>query len=341
MKTHGLGKRLLLGAAVVALVTAGCAASATTAPVGAFKLHLQLTPAHPSVAIAADRGFFNGIDLAYEMVDFGASSQLFHAGTDPIGNESPWEASAYQSQGKDIRYFSPLEASNLIAPVFIRTADKDRYKTMADLKGKKVGIPGFGTGTFAAFETVMKGLEGIDVKKDFQLVEGNPGDLEGLLQTKAIDAAITFTGPSAHAIANPAYTVIFDMNETWKKAQGVYLPVAGWIADAQWLDDHLQIAKNFLAGVQKGLDTLKSDPTVLDEGKPYEKWGKAGGFLLSQEVKDQSYKWIKDSYYYIDGSVYTQSWADTVYKFIQMGEGVLVDKVPAEDKVFYYKTFVQ
>ena len=56
-------KRFVIGAVVASLVAAGCAAGATPTPTGPFKLHLQLTPSHVSVAVADDQGFFKGIDL--------------------------------------------------------------------------------------------------------------------------------------------------------------------------------------------------------------------------------------------------------------------------------------
>jgi ABC-type nitrate/sulfonate/bicarbonate transport system substrate-binding protein len=339
MQTQVAGRRLLAVTGITALVAAACGAAATPAPTGAFNIHLQLTPSHVSVAVAADRGYLKGIKLDYEMVGYGESSQLFHAGTDPIGNESPWEAAAYQEQGKDIRYFSSLEASNLIAPVIIRTSDKDKYKTLADLKGHKFGIPGFGTGTWAAFQTVAKSLVNLNATKDFQIIEGNPGDLEGLLQTNAIDAFITFTAPTAHAVANPAYTALFSMTDEWKKAEGVYLPVSGWIAEAKWLDEHLEIAKNFLAGVQKGLEDVKKDPAIDDAGTKYEKWAQGEGRMTSPETQQLTDRWIKDGYFWLDGSTYTKAYAESVYKFVKQGEGVLVKTAPPIDKVFYEKTY--
>jgi ABC-type nitrate/sulfonate/bicarbonate transport system substrate-binding protein len=333
------GKRIVIGSAVAILVAAGCTAGATTAPTGAFKLHMQLTPSHVSVQIAKDKGYMKGIDLDTQLVGYGESSQLFHAGTDPIGNESAWEAATYQEQGKDIRFFSTAEATNFISGIIIRTADKGLYPNLPALKGKKLGIPGFGTGTWAAFQTIAKAQFGLDATKDFQVVEGNPGDLEGLLQTKSIEAFITFSAPTAHAISNSAYTMLYNITDEWKKANGAYLTINGWIAEAKWLDDHLEIVKNFIAGAQKGLEDLKKDPAVAHKGGKYEQWATNEGRLVSQETLDLTDKWIKDSYFYLDASVYNKAWAESVYKFVQAGQGVLVKTVPPIDKVFYDKTY--
>ena len=134
-------------------------------------------------------------------------------------------------------------------------------------------MPGFGTGTWAAFQTIAKAQFGLDATKDFQVVEGNPGDLEGLLQTKSIDAFITFSAPTAHAISNTAYTMLYNITDEWKKANGAYLTINGWIAEAKWLDDHLEIIKNFIAGAQKGLEDVRRIPRVVAQGRTkYEQW---------------------------------------------------------------------
>jgi ABC-type nitrate/sulfonate/bicarbonate transport system substrate-binding protein len=338
MRVSGSGMRFMIGAVVSTLIAAGCSAGATPTPTGPFKIHLQLTPSHVAVAVADDQGFFKGVDVDWQLVGYGESSQLFHAGTDPIGNESPWEAATYQDQGKDIRYFSTVEAENMSTGVIIRTEDKAKYPDLKSLKGKKLGMPGFGTGTWAAFQTIAKGQYGLDALKDFQPIEGNPGDLEGLLQTKSIDAMITFTAQAAHAVSNPAYTMLYNITDAWQKANGAYLPINGWIADAKWLDDHLEIVKNFIAGVDQGLAYYKQHMELDDPGAKFADFAQNEG-RISPEVSKVLDPWIKDGYFLLGAKDYNKAWAEGVYKFIQLGEGVLVKKVPTIDKVFYDKTY--
>jgi ABC-type nitrate/sulfonate/bicarbonate transport system substrate-binding protein len=333
------GKRLAVGAVMASLIAAGCGAGATPTPTGAFVIPIQLTPSHVSVGIAGDMGFLKGIDLQWQMVGYGESSQLFHAGTNPIGNESAWEAAVYQEQGKDIRFFSTVEANDMGSGVIIRTADKGKYTDLKSLKGQKFGIPGFGTGTWAAFQVIAKGLAGLEATKDFQVVEGNPGDLEGLLQTKAIEAMITFSAPTAHALANPAYTMLYEVSGEWKKSTGSPLTINGWIADAKWLDDHLEITKNFIAGIQKGLDHYKQNLQLDDKGAKYEQFAQNEGRLVDAATQKFTDDLIKQDRWFYPASLYTKAWAEGVYKFVQMGEGVLVKKVPPFEKVFYEKTF--
>jgi ABC-type nitrate/sulfonate/bicarbonate transport system substrate-binding protein len=343
------GKRLVIGVALASLVAA-CTGGATPAPTGPLKVHMQLTPSHVSVAIADDQGFYKGVDIDCQMVGYGESSQLFHAGTDPIGNESPWEAATYQGQGKDIRYFSTVEATTFYSGIMIRTADKAKYPDLKSLKGQKVGIPGFGTGTWAGFQTIAKGLNGLNAKTDFQIVEGNPGDLQGLLQTKSIEAMITFSAPTATALASPDITMIYSVYDEWKKAHGSELPINGWIADSKFLDANLEAMKSFIAGTQQGLDYYKNNLSVAHKGGKYEAFGTAEGRLASAVTTKSVDDLTKSGKYLLDAKTYNKAWAEGVYKFIQMGEGVLLtddlkttdkdeSKAPTIDKVFFEKLY--
>jgi ABC-type nitrate/sulfonate/bicarbonate transport system substrate-binding protein len=337
MRVSVARQRFVVGAAVAAIVVAGCGAGATPTPTGPLAFHIQLTPSHVSVAIAADQGFYQRVKPAWTLVGYDVSSQLFQAGTDPIGNESPWETAAYQDKGKDIRYFSTVEASNALQGIVIRAEDAGKYKTLTDLKGKTIGIPGFGTGVWAALQVITKALFNIDAKNDFQIVEGNPGDLEGLLQTKKLEGMITFAAPTAHALANPNYKMLYNISEEWNKAKGAYLPANGWEADAKFLDANLEAMKDFIAGTQKGLDYLKAHPELNKKGGKYEQFGQNEGVLSSPETTTLVDKYIQDGLWYFSDSLYTQKWVDAIYEFIKLGDGVLVEKgkVPAKDKVFY------
>jgi ABC-type nitrate/sulfonate/bicarbonate transport system substrate-binding protein len=329
--------RIVVGVLMAALITAACGAAATPAPTGPLAFHIQLTPSHVSVAIAADQGFYTKVKPSYTLVGYGESSQLFHAGTDPIGNESPWETAVYQDQGKDIRFFSTVEASNAFQGVTIRTADAAKYKSIPDLKGQKLGIPGFGTGVWAALQVITKAMFGLDAKTDFQIVEGNPGDLEGLLQTKAIEAMITFAAPTAHALANPNYKMLYNMSEEWNKAKGAYLPANGWEADAKFLDANLEAMKDFVVGTMKGLEYLKAHPELNKKTGKYEAFAIGEGVLVSPETTAYIDQKIKEGVWYLPDTLFTQKWVDSVYEFIQLGDGILLPKgkIPPKDKVFY------
>jgi ABC-type nitrate/sulfonate/bicarbonate transport system substrate-binding protein len=327
--------RLLVSVIGFSLVALGCTAGATPTPTAAFRIPMQLTPSNPSWAAAQDQGLFKGINLDWVLVDYAQSAQLFAAGTNPVGQESPWEAAVYTAAGDEISYFGTASATNFISGVIIREEDATKYKALTDLKGKKVGIPGYGSGTWAAFQVLVKGLYGLDAKADFQTVEGDPGTMEGLLQTKAVDGAIAFTGGTFHMLANPAYRMLFEFSAEWKKKTGSVLTIDGQLARRSWLDEHTEIARNLVDGIDKGLEYLKQNPDTLAKGGKYEAFWLGQGMLVDDATFNKGVEELKSGNMQLNASAFTKDWTDDVYEFISQGPGILAPTIPAKDSVFY------
>jgi ABC-type nitrate/sulfonate/bicarbonate transport system substrate-binding protein len=328
-----LATHLLIWAVGGSLVALGCTSAST--PVPAFRIPMQLTPSNPSWAIAKDQGFFKGIDLEWVLVGYAESAQLFAAGTNPIGQESPWEAAVYTAAGDEISYFGTATASSLLSGAIIRTEDAAKYKSLPDLKGKKVGIPGFGSGTWAAFQVLAKGLYNLNAKSDFQTVEADPGAIEGLLQTKSIDAGIAFTGGTFHMLANPAYKMLFEFSAEWKKKTGSPLTIDGQLARRAWLDQHTEIARNLVSGIDQGLQYLKDHPDIVKKGGKYEQFWLGQGLLVDDATYNKGVAELKAGNFQLPASTFTKDWTDDVYEFINLGPGILAPSIPPKDKVFY------
>jgi len=179
MKRPNVRRRLVLAVSAAAIVAVGCTAAAPPTPTGPYKLHMRMTPSNAAWIVAQDQHLFDNIQLDYELVGYGESAQLFLAGTDPVGQESPWEAARFQSEGENISYFGTPAALRFNSGVIIRSEDADKYKTLDDLKGKKLGHPGYGTGTWQAFEIIAKANYNLTAKTDFQPVEADPGASPG------------------------------------------------------------------------------------------------------------------------------------------------------------------
>jgi ABC-type nitrate/sulfonate/bicarbonate transport system substrate-binding protein len=328
-----LGPRLLISAVGLSLIASACTTAAT--PAAAFKLPMQLTPSNASWAVAKDQGFLKGIDLDYQLVGYGESAQLFVSGQNPVGQESPWEAAVFQDKGEDISYFGTASASNFISAIIIRAEDASKYKSLTDLKGKKIGIPGFGTGTWAAFQVLAKGLYNLDPKGDFVILEGDPGTVMGLLQTKQVDGAIPFTAGTFQALANPGLKAIFEFSAAWKTKSGSGLTIDGQMARRSWLDSHQEIAKNLVAGLDQGLQYLKDNPAIVNKGGKYEAFWQNAGFLSDDTTYKSAVDQLKSGNYQLLSTTFTKDWTDDVYEFIALGKGVLAPTIPPKEKVFY------
>jgi len=334
-------RALAVASAIVAVVgcsaaPAGSSAPSTGASAAPYKLHMRMTPSNAAWIVAQDQGLYDNIQLDYELVGYGESAQLFLAGTDPVGQESPWEAARFQSEGEDISYFGTPSALRFNSGVIVQAANADKYKTLTDLKGKKLGHPGFGTGTWQAFEIIAKANYSLNARNDFQLVEADPGALLGLLQKGELDGIIEFTGQTATSLTNPAFKVILNFSEDWEaKHGGQPLVINGPMARRKWLDENTDVARRLVEGVDKGLQWMKDHPDEFKKGGKYAHIVEGEGWFADAATTDKIHEFLRNGEWYLKASDYNQAWVDSMYEFIQQGQGVFADTIPPKDKVFY------
>jgi ABC-type nitrate/sulfonate/bicarbonate transport system substrate-binding protein len=298
---------------------------------------MRMTPSNVAWVVAQEEGLFENIDLDWELVGYGESAQLFVAGTDPVGQESPWEAARFQSEGDDISYFGTAGALNFFNGIVIRTEDADKYKELPDLKGQKFGIPGFGTGSYQAFEIIAASIYNMNAREDLELIEADPGALVGLLETGEIDAMINFTGQTALAVTQPdVYTMIVNFSDLWKETHGANLVINGPMARREWLDANTDVARRLVEGVDKGVQWLKDNPSSIDnpDGK-YAYITEGEGWYQTPETTELIMGMFLDGTYYYTSDLYTQEWVDGVQEFIDLGKGVFAEEIPPKDKTFY------
>jgi NitT/TauT family transport system substrate-binding protein len=300
-----------------------------------YQLHMRLTPSNTAWVVAQEEGLFQGIDLDYELVGYGESAQLFLAGQDPVGQESPWEAARFQSEGENISYFGTPSALNFYSGVIIRAADEGSYATLNDLAGKRLGHPGLGTGTWQAFEIIAQSIYGLDARTAFQLVEADPGALLGLLETGEIDATINFTGQTATSLTRPDFKVILNFSQEWQREHGQPLVINGPMARRDWLEQNEDVARRLVDGIDAGLQWMKENPDELREGGKYGHIVAGEGWHATPETTDKILELLANDEWYFGKDLFTQEWIDSVYEFIQTGQGVLVEEVPPIEDVFY------
>jgi ABC-type nitrate/sulfonate/bicarbonate transport system substrate-binding protein len=320
--------------------TSASPAGASGAPSGSgtgevYDLHMRMTPSNAAWVVAQEEGLFDRINLEYELVGYGESAQLFLAGEDPVGQESPWEAARFQSEGENISYFGTPSALNFYSGLIIRAEDAEKYKTLTDLRGMKLGHPGFGTGTWQAFEIIAKANYDMDAQTDFQPVEADPGALLGLLQTGEIDGTINFTGQTATSLTRPDFKVILNFSEEWESSNGQPLVINGPMARRDWLDENTDVARRLVDGVDKGLAWMKENPDAFREDGKYAHIVEGEGWFTDEATTDKIHELLQEGTWYLSADQYTQEWVDSVYEFIQQGKGVFADEIPPKEDVFY------
>ncbi|CAM5217366.1 hypothetical protein CDEF62S_00488 [Castellaniella defragrans] len=160
--------------------------------------------------------------------------------------------------------------------VVIRAKDADKYHSITDLKGKKFGVPGYGTGTWAIFQTFGRAFYGIDnARKTFQTVSADSGALLALLERGDIDAALLLSGTSAVARSMPQFKTIFRFTEDLQARMHDPLTVNGAVATAAWLEKNPEAARRVVQGLDAGVKWIQAHPEAFTKGGKYENLAQA------------------------------------------------------------------
>jgi ABC-type nitrate/sulfonate/bicarbonate transport system substrate-binding protein len=347
LQTPGRRPRILMRrarsaavAAIVMSVVAACGqgsddGGSTKGADGNLTVRMALTTTELPIKVAADETLFEGVNVQYDMVGFDAKTPIFLKDKNkPVTGLSPIEVGQLVSEGEEAVYFSTAGGAYFINGIIIRAEDADRFKTVADLKGKKLGQPGFGTGTWAQFAGLTDKLYGINAKSDFDIVTADPGALLGLLESKKIDAALTFTGQTATGMGSPKFELLTSLGQLWADETGQQPLVDGLIARPSWVQDHPDEAKALAKGVDAGVDWIKNNPDEFTKGGKYEDVARDAGWLKDKDTESAIFKLIAEDKFFAKSDLYTDAWIDANYSFLSLGMNVLKQKVPPKEDIF-------
>lgn len=330
--SRSLRTRLLAVGGVGVLLLAACEQGST----GGNSIAVSVSPSALPLYVAADQGLCaDSLDLEVSQVGYDQSAALFLAGESPLGWESPLDVAKFVSEGEDMVYLSTAGAANMINGVVIRAEDADKYQSIEDLVGKRLGNPGYGTGTWSTFQVVAQSKYGIDAREDFEGVTADSGALLGLLESGEIDAALLFSGQSAAALALDQFETIFSFTEEWQETTGEPMVVNGPVVRQSWLDENEEEAELLVGCIDKAVDWMAEHPDELQADGTYAEWTEAEGWFADEETTRGIIDLVKKREWFLGADVYDSAWIDAMYGLIQDGEGVLVEDVPEKDRVFY------
>lgn len=149
--------------------------------------------------------------------------------------------------------------------VYWAVMDNSPIKTIADLKGKTVGISVIGGGTQGPFNMLLK-QNGVDPAKDIKLVEVGFAVSEAALRQGRVDAVNMNQPFAAHAEAKGGIRKLFSLNQAMPNI--VHILEA---CRADFVDKHPDIARAYVRDITLGMkkalanreETLKVDSEVL------------------------------------------------------------------------------
>lgn len=212
--------------------------------------------------VAADRGIFKkyGLDVDLEKVKSGTEAIAFLTqGSVDVGGiaivTSLWNS---WNRGLDIRIIAPggLEPMK-DSPTDLLVSTKSPVKTLADLKGKKIGAAG-GPGSGGEY-LVAKALERAHLTiRDVNLVNvGNP-DIPAALASGSVDAALAGPPFSAQALTSGAAKVLAN-----DLTPG--LMTVAFVGSGKFIKERPEVAKRFVLAMTEAARLMQGDGYLSKE----------------------------------------------------------------------------
>ena len=213
----------------------------------------------------------------------------------------------------------------VVQEIFVR---KDApFKSVVELRGKRVGTHSTGSGAFIAARIAAIDAYGFDIVKDTQLKQLAPPALYKLLEDGRLDAMITISSFTIRAASEPdKFRSIFSPNEYWKKKTDYPIvwaaPLVAW---KSWVQQNPKLAKNYAAATEESFRWLRI-PENFDAA--VKKHGELAGVTKPAEIATYK-KWLAEKKIFL--AHWDKKVVDAEWKFLELAKkhGV-ISKVPSE-----------
>ena len=211
-------------AALSALALTGCnkgtekpESSAETGPTKIRVGYIGLTCEAP-IFTAVQKGFFKeeGLDVSLVQCQWSNYKDVLALGGYDITHHLVMYFLKPIEQGLDVKFTGGIHRGCLRVQAGVKT----NIKTIADLRGKRIGVPGMGTPPFIFANRVL-GANGIDPKTEITWIVFPAGELGLALEKGEVDAV---------ADSEPIGSMLLD--------QGKVRNVADQVADAPYKDEY-------------------------------------------------------------------------------------------------------
>jgi NitT/TauT family transport system substrate-binding protein len=213
----GVAASLLLG--TIAADAAGLEKKKIVIAVGGVTSQVDKLP----FAVALHKGYFKDEGLDIEAVDFGSGAKGLQA---MVGGSADVTQGAYehtirlQAKGVELTsmvVFARYPGNVLVVP----KASADKIKTVADLKGKTIGISAPGSATHIFFSLLLQ-QAGLKVDDCAYIAVGNgPGAVAAIRKGGQIDALVNLD-PNIAELESTGDVVVLADSRTGKGARQVY-----------------------------------------------------------------------------------------------------------------------
>jgi NitT/TauT family transport system substrate-binding protein len=257
-----VSKLKVLCLALVVLVLGACAApgGATSTTVSGAATTVGLTYI-PNVQfapfyVAESEGYFTEAGASVALRHHGANEGLFTAllaGQENFVLAGAAEMMQARTEGADLVAIASYYREY---PVRIIVPASSSYASAADLKGKKIGVPGRYGESWFGLQAFLK--EGHLTENDVQIVEIGYTQ-QAALTTGKVDAVVGYVNNDAVAFAQAGFAV-----RSLPVAADVPLVSASLVTTRAYASAHPEVARAVVAGMLRGIGfaTTKQDATL-------------------------------------------------------------------------------
>ena len=203
------------------------------------------------IYLAESAGYYKNEGLNVKVLAFRGGSDLTRAlvaGSVQVAVAAPTSVLAAINAGEKVKVF--YGGFNQ-APFFWYAAPS--IKTMADVKGKRLGITRFGSSTDALTRFALVAAK-LDPNKDVRIIQGGgSGERLAALEANQIDAGI-FTWPHNFAAADRGFNLIASQSDFMPD-----FPIQSFFAMQTFIDKNPQTLKGVLRAFVRGVRLAKAD----------------------------------------------------------------------------------
>jgi ABC-type nitrate/sulfonate/bicarbonate transport system substrate-binding protein len=163
-----------------------------------------------------------------------------------------------RGRGDKVRAFY----SGIMANVYMVAKKDAPYRTIADLKGKKVGLYSLTSSSTAALVKVVRDKHKLELRKDFEIVLAPPPVLAGLLQKGDIEAMINVDPLVMRVLESGGYKQILDLDAEWQSLSGARLMVTTLAAWDEFIQKNPEDVRKLVRMYKEAVDYIAKNPQV-------------------------------------------------------------------------------
>lgn len=152
--------------------------------------------------------------------------------------------------------------AGIMANVYMVAKKDSPYQSIADLKGRKVGLYSLTSSSTAALVKVVRDKHKLELRKDFELVVAPPPVLAGLLQKGDIEAMINVDPLVLRVLESGSYRQIMDLDAEWQALAGSRLLVTTIAAWEDYMQKNPDEIRRLIRAYREAVDYIQKNPQV-------------------------------------------------------------------------------